>query len=125
MNRCYRLPTLRRAAAQVALSLSLVAGLAGVCAPALAQQLTIRPFPPTALRGTLQVTHPPELLLDGKAERLSPGARIHGTNNMLVMSGAIVGKTVLVNYVREPHGLIHEVWILNEAEAQLSPPKAP
>ncbi|MFZ3128587.1 MAG: hypothetical protein WA136_11290 [Rhodoferax sp.] len=127
MNRCYRLPPLRRTAAHAALCLSLAAGLASLCAPALAQQqlLTIRPFPATALRGTLQVTNPPDVLLDGKAARLAPGARIRGTNNMLVMSGAIVGESVLVNYVREPLGLIHDVWILNAAEARLPLPSAP
>jgi hypothetical protein len=125
MNRCPPLPALRRAAARAALSLGLAAGLAGVCLPALAQQLTVRPFPATALRGTLQVTNPPEVLLDGKAARLAPGARIRGTNNMLVMSGAIVGETVVVNYVREPLGLIHDVWILNAAEAKLPRPTTP
>ena len=127
MNRCYHFPALRQAAAHLALSLSLAAGMVSVCAPALAQAqpLTIRPFPANAQRGTLQVTNPPELLLDGKAARLSPGARIRGTNNMLVMSGAIVGETVVVNYVREPVGLIHDVWILNAAEAKLPAPKAP
>jgi hypothetical protein len=29
-----------------------------------------------------------------------------------------VGKNLLVNYVREPHGLVHEVWILTEDEAR-------
>ena len=87
--------------------------------------LTIRPFPATAQRGAMQVIQPPVILLNGKEEQLSPGSRIRGTNNMLVMSGALVGQNLLVNYVREPQGLIHEVWILNEAEAQLPPPNAP
>jgi hypothetical protein len=34
------------------------------------------------------------------------------------MSGSIVGQNLLVNFVREPNGLVHEVWILNEAEAK-------
>ena len=41
-------------------------------------QMTARQFPPTARRGTLEVLTPPEILIDGKAERLSPGARIRG-----------------------------------------------
>lgn len=65
------------------------------------------------------VTNTPDLLLNGKAERLSPGARIRSDNNMLVMSAALTGQNLLVNYTREPHGLIHEVWILNAAEAQI------
>jgi hypothetical protein len=37
---------------------------------------------------------------------------------MLVMSGALIGPMLTINYVRESHGLIHEVWILNATEAQ-------
>jgi hypothetical protein len=66
----------------------------------------------------MQITQPPELLINGKAERLSPGARIRGTNNMLVMSGALIGQNLVVKFVREPLGLVHEVWVLTPAEAQ-------
>ena len=83
-----------------------------------AQTPTVRPFPPKAERGVMQITQPPELLINGKAERLSPGARIRGTNNMLVMSGALVGQSLPIKFVREPLGLVHEVWVLTEAEAQ-------
>jgi hypothetical protein len=103
------------------LLLSALAAMLSFCGPALAQQ-TVRPFPSKAQRGAMVITQPPEMLLNGKSERLSPGARIHGVNNMLVMSGALVGQNLLVNYVREPLGLIHEVWILNEAEAKIPLP---
>jgi hypothetical protein len=85
----------------------------------------VRPFPPTAQRGAMVITAPPELLMDDKPARLSPGARIWGANRMMALSGSLVGQKLLVNYVREPLGLIHEVWILTEAEAQLPAPKAP
>ena len=84
----------------------------------MAQVLTIRPFPANAQRAAMQVLQPPVILLNGQYEQLSPGSRIRGTNNMLVMSGALMGQNLLVNFTREPHGLIHNVWILNEAEAQ-------
>jgi hypothetical protein len=58
------------------------------------------------------------VLINGQPERLSPGARIKNTNNTLALSGSLVGQRLLVNYLRETHGLVHEVWILNEAEAQ-------
>ncbi|QDL56677.1 hypothetical protein EXZ61_05320 [Rhodoferax aquaticus] len=83
---------------------------------------SVRPFPATAKRATMVVTAPPELTLNGKTERLSPGARIWSDTRMLTMSASLVGKSVVVNYVREPMGLIHEVWILNAAEiAQKTP----
>ena len=34
------------------------------------------------------------------------------------MSGTLTGKEVLVNYVRDHQGMIHEVWVLSELEAQ-------
>ena len=82
---------------------------------------TSRPFPVTALRGTLQVLQPPDVLLNDQADRLSPGARIRGTNNMLQMSGALVGVKLLVHYTREPSGLVHDVWILTADEADRKP----
>jgi hypothetical protein len=87
-------------------------------------QAQVREFPTTALRGVLQVTLPPEVLLDGNADRLSPGARIRGPRNELVMSATLAGERLVVNYVRESNGLIHEVWLLNQAEAALKRPGA-
>jgi hypothetical protein len=80
-------------------------------------QVNARPFPPDAMRGTLVVVAPPVIQLNGKAERLSPGARIRGMNNMLVMSGSVIGQSLLVNFVRNPMGEVHDVWVLTEAEA--------
>jgi hypothetical protein len=98
-------------------ALSALVALSTFSTTALAQFST-RPFPPNTLRGAMVVINPPDLVMNGKAERLSPGARIRGANNMLVMSGSIVGQNLLVNFVREPNGMVHEVWILTEAEAK-------
>jgi hypothetical protein len=57
------------------------------------------------------------VLINGQAERLSPGARIKNPDNLLVMSGALVGQRVLVNYLRNAQGELHEVWILSSTEA--------
>lgn len=64
----------------------------------------------------LVVTAPPQVTLDGRPDRLSPGARIRGTNNMLVLSGSVAGQTLPVVYRRDPLGLVHEVWVLTEQE---------
>jgi hypothetical protein len=82
----------------------------------------MRPFPPGAERGVLVVTYPPIVQLNGKPDRLSPGARIRGQNNMLVLSGALVGQRLLVNFVRNPTGELHDVWVLTSAEAALTLP---
>jgi hypothetical protein len=59
---------------------------------------------------------PPVITIDGKADRLSPGARVRDRNNMLVLSGALAGKTLYTVYRRDGAGLVHEVWLLNEEE---------
>ncbi len=83
--------------------------------------VAVRTFPPKAQRGTLQVVTPPDVLLDSKAARLSPGARIRGANGMLAMSASLVGQTLPVMYLLEPQGMLHEVWVLTEVEAKLIP----
>ncbi|BAL97576.1 hypothetical protein [Rubrivivax gelatinosus] len=103
-----------------------LAALAAVLAlPAAAQIVVQRKLAPNSLRGELVVTQPPEVQLNGKPARLAPGARIHGENNLLVLSGTIVGQKLAVNYTRELHGELLEVWILNASErARLWPKTA-
>ena len=114
MNRCPRFSLNRTGALLLAL-LSAAALVRPVTAEA--QELAARQFPVAAKRGMLLVTAPPEVLINGTAERLSPGIRIRGVNNMLVMSASLVGQTFVVNYVREKQGMIQEIWLLNQAEA--------
>lgn len=78
----------------------------------------VRQFPKDALRGEMMVLAPPNISLDGKPDRLSPGARIHDANNHLVLSAALVNQKLLVNYLRESAGQVHQVWILNSEEAR-------
>jgi len=115
MNRCFDL--LKSSTLALALALALTGVSAVLPAAALAQGF-VRPFPKTAMRGLLEVTAPPQVLLNGQPARLSPGARIKSTNNLIVMSGTLVGQQVLVNYVADNQGMLHDVWILSPAEAQ-------
>jgi hypothetical protein len=114
MKRCLRNLTWARPTA-ILTGLVPLAGLLATPAPA---QTAQRQFPPSALRGMLQVTTAPEVLLNGAPARLSPGARLKDANNMLVLPATLAGQRMLVNYVRDPQGLVHEVWLLNSAEAQ-------
>lgn len=77
-----------------------------------------RDFPAKALRGTLVVVQPPNVTMDDRATRLSPGARIYNTNNSLVMSSSLLNKEVVVNYTLDLRDQIQNVWILTEAEAR-------
>ncbi len=87
--------------------------------PALAQ--APRTFPGTALRGDMVVTNPPEILLNGRESRLAPGARIRGANNMMQLSGTLVGQKLVVNYTLDSMGQPLDVWILRPDEAAKRP----
>jgi len=122
MNRCNAFPA--KPSRRSLLAVVLATPLLALPAQAWAQS-DVRPFPPSAERGVMVVTYPPIVQLNGKPDRLSPGARIRGQNNMLVMSGAVVGQNLLVNFVRNPMGELHEVWVLTPAEAALKLPTQP
>ena len=80
----------------------------------------VRSFPDTAPRGKIAFKSPPQIEVDGKADRLSPGARIRDERGMLAMSGALQGKEFVVNFRREAStGMVHEVWILTAEEQKV------
>jgi len=116
MNRCTS-PTLAVLAALAASAFLASCAKDSTGAPPAARQ-----FPEAALRGEMVVLTPPVITLDGKTDRLSPGSRIRDANNLLVLSGALVNQKVVVNYLRENAGNVHEVWILNPEEARLKRP---
>jgi hypothetical protein len=120
MNRC----TFRLTAS---LLLAFSAALAGL--PAAAQDFgdppAVRDFPKNALRGQMVVLAPPEISMDGKPDRLSPGARLRDSSNSLVLTGQVVNQKLTVNYLRDNLGLVQQVWILNDAEAKLKRPNSP
>jgi len=98
---------------------ALVASLAFCAAPAAGQQ--VRNFPATALRGEIVVQQPPELLLNGRPARLSPGVRIRGENNLMMVSGALTSQRLVVHYTVDISGLIGEIWVLTAAERARQP----
>lgn len=116
MNRCRPL-----------LGLALLAASFLLLLPAQAQvnNSGVREFPKEALRGKLRVTAAPDILLNDKADRLSPGSRIRDLQGNIVMSGAIAGNEYMVNYTRDNSGLVHNVWILNAAEIKEKRPGMP
>ena len=120
MNRC--VATSRARATLPALAFALAAATTTlVCTPADA-----RNFPQTALRGVIAFTSPSEATLNTKPIRLAPGARIHGTDNMLVMSGTLIGQRFPANYTLESNGMLFEVWLLSKDEAKVEPwPETP
>ena len=118
MNRCA--PHLM-AALLLAASSSLVGTpVSAQTDPAGNTQPSVRQFPKTALRGELVILAAPEISMDGKADRLSPGARIRDVNDQLVLPGPLANQTLVVNYLRDNTGQVQQVWILNSEEARQS-----
>ncbi|MEY4750253.1 MAG: hypothetical protein RIQ60_2467 [Pseudomonadota bacterium] len=97
--------------------------LASVSPCAAAQEAVQRSFPLHALRGEMLVTTPPEVMLNGAPARLSPGARIRGTSNLIVQSAGLSGARLLVHYTRDNQAQINEVWVLRPDEAQRAWPR--
>jgi hypothetical protein len=103
------------------LALAFALAVATVAPHAAAQQQQARNFPQNALRGELVVVQPPEVRLNGKPARLSPGARIRGQNNFLVLTGSVDSAKTLVHYTLDNDGALREVWILRPEEAANKP----
>ena len=111
MNRCTRSRT-----APALISCALLAGSLLSLPLAATAQGIIREAPKDVKPGRMVVTQAPEITMDGKPDRLSPGSRIRDLNNMLVLSASITGKEIPVVYRRDPSGLVHEAWILTPDE---------
>ncbi|MEO8656083.1 MAG: hypothetical protein ABI409_18305, partial [Ramlibacter sp.] len=72
----------------------------------------VREAPRDVKPGRMLITAPPEITLNGKPDRLSPGVRIRDLNNMMVLSGTLAGRDLPIVYRRDSAGLVHEAWIL-------------
>ncbi|MEO5689807.1 MAG: hypothetical protein ABIR54_20815 [Burkholderiaceae bacterium] len=108
MNRC----------AQLSLAFALAGTLATLApGPANAQGTLQRNFPQNALRGKVVFGSPPAIRMNGVATHLSPGYRIHGQDNLIVMSAQLAGSTATVDYITDVEGHVVEIWILTPAEA--------
>ncbi len=81
-----------------------------------------RPFPNNARRASLVITDYPQVQVDGKATRLTNGARIWSTDNLTVIPNALGRSAHIVNYTTDIDGAIDRVWLLSAAEAAAPPP---
>jgi hypothetical protein len=75
-----------------------------------------RNFPQNALRGQIVFGTPPVITMNGVVTRMGMGYRIHGPDNLLVMSAQLVGGTAVVDYTTDVEGRVLEIWILSTAE---------
>ncbi len=116
MNRC----------AQLSLALALAGTLAALAPAPAAAQTVRRNFPQTALRGKIVFGTPPVITINGNVAHMATGYRIHGLNNLLVMSAQLVGSAFVIDYTTDLNGQVFEVWLLSDAEAANKPwPRTP
>jgi hypothetical protein len=106
-------------------SLLVLAASALPVAAALAQPAANRVFPMTALRGDIQFGEMPEILVNGRPARLSPGARIRDTGNLVVTPAPLIGRRAVVNYTVDDLGNVRDVWLLTAEEASRRWPRTP
>jgi hypothetical protein len=93
--------------------------------PQWAQAQVSRLFPREALRGEVVVVDPPVATLNGQPIQLAPGARVRGQDNMLVMSGRMIGQRLVVNFTIDDRGDLKDVWILRDDELARLWPRTP
>lgn len=87
------------------------------------QGQNVRRFADTADRAEFMVKLYPEVIVNGKEERMTPAGRIFNEQNMIVMPASLTGKALVVNYTRDLMGQVKDVWILTEQERKLKSPR--
>ena len=75
-----------------------------------------RRFAQNALRGKIVFGMPPVITMNGVVTRMAPAYRIHGFDNLLLMSAPLDGMSAVVNYTTDVEDHVLEVWILTPAE---------
>lgn len=111
-----RSSTLASALCSIAACAGLVLAAIGFHGDARAQ--VQRLLPAKAVRGTIHFTAPPQIVVDGKPDRLGPGVRVYDERNRIALTGALRDKTYEVKYLRDAAGVIREVWILTPRELE-------
>ena len=81
----------------------------------------VRNFPHDVMRAKIAFVAPPQVLVDGREEFLAPGVRVRNEQNLLALTGSLLGRIHTVNYLRDPAGLIREIWLLSPDEAAMMP----
>lgn len=75
-----------------------------------------RNFPAQVERGNITFIGMRDAQLNGQPVRLAPGLVVRNERNVIPLPGSLQGQTYTVNYLRDPMGLIRQVWILTPEE---------
>jgi len=87
----------------------------------LAQPQVARNFPQNALRGEVVVQNAHEALVDGQPARFAPGLRIRGQDNLMLVSGVLIGQKFIGHYTVDSYGLLNQLWVLRDDELANKP----
>jgi hypothetical protein len=110
----YRRPV-RRALLLLAAALAVPAGWA--------QQQRPVPLPANGIYGEMKAFQYPQAQIDKKTLRLSPGAKVFSTQNLVLMPG-MVPASAPVLYRLDVNGQITQMWLLTPDEARAAKQKA-
>jgi len=81
---------------------------------------TPRVFPANVKRGVLSADVFPQVLINGQMQRLSPGAKIIGKQNTIILTSVLMNNAYTVNYTVDAQGFIDRIWILTDEELAVS-----
>jgi len=82
----------------------------------------VRPFPEGTKRGVFKASAFPDIVIDGKIRLTSPGTRIYGEDNLLIMGPNLPKATFKIHYLENDLGEIKTIWILTDEEIRHGPP---
>jgi hypothetical protein len=94
---------------------ALIACLALVAATG--AQAQMRTLPEDTERGVIRHVQGGDILIDGRAMRLAPGATIRGRENLIIVPSALPGDGALAEYLLDGDGSVSRVWLLTPEEA--------
>ncbi|MEW6690446.1 MAG: hypothetical protein AB1452_15315 [Pseudomonadota bacterium] len=87
-----------------------------------AAEAQLRSIPAEAKRGVIRHIEAMDLEIDGRRQRLSPGAQIRDARNMVVLPAALP-PGVLAKFVLDAQGMVARVWLLSPEEAAQPDPR--
>ena len=88
--------------------------LLGICGPTVAQQRTL---PADAMLGKIRHVQEMEVEIDGRAQRLAPGAQVRDTSNLIIVPSSIPAGAQ-AKYTLDAERRVRRVWILTPDEAK-------
>jgi len=75
-----------------------------------------RNFPANVQRGVMSASVYPQIMINGQAQLLAPGAKIFDDKNLIIMATSLLNNAYTVNYTIDAQGKIDRIWVLTNEE---------